>query len=189
MIQSDWFNIHEVRGFGGWALVYRDLSFVLGIRFDIPTCKCLCTCCVWPRRDMNVDPTEANVHKQILTNDWHSSTLSEGFSFPSEAFLRLWQSWWSFLIEGWWLPCVGVVQVVARPKQSVVCERHPRGEKWQATSRAQTEPTVEHKRRCFSLIDTAFPSSQHDCSVICPPNMFHSFKCKTSVTQAWQRSD
>lgn len=75
----------------------------------------------------------------------------------------------------WWLPCGGVVQVVASPRGS--CKLHPQGQRWQPICRDQTEPTVKHKHRCFSLINTSFPpvngcsslKSIFDSSMIWPP--------------------
>lgn len=45
-----------------------------------------------------------------------------------------------------------------KSKESAVCKLHPQGQRWQTTSRDQTGPTVKHKPRCFSLINTSsFP--------------------------------
>lgn len=60
------------------------------------------------------------------------------------------------ILKCWWLLCGGVVQVVASPKKSAVCEMHPQGQRCQTTSRDQEQPTIKPEHRCFSLISASF---------------------------------
>lgn len=150
------------------------LFFVLGIRFDIPTCRCY----------LHTMRIGLDAHSATQTSDWHSAARSrKGFSKPVPGFVTELTilSDWGMVGFGAWESRSSCGKTKAKctlgGKREVAGNQSSPGT---TNCRAQAQVFRTNRRR-FPLLSVWLwcdPSTK---------NTFHGFKRVTSVTQAWQR--
>lgn len=143
-------------------LVYWDVSFVLGRRFDIPPSNCIYiylwflplhwyNTCILPHMAHRVHTTPYWLLIDTLLQyalQWNIKSLTASLT----ELMRV--SDYEVLVAS---VRRSYSSCGKSKRKACVCKLHPQGQRWQTTSQDQTEPTVKHNHRCFSLINTPSP--------------------------------